>query len=164
MSSARVCILLMDSLGIGESLDASQYGDAGANTFAHIFQQCEAGHADKPGLRRGPLHVPNLTKYGLIHATIASSGLKLLDLSSIPEPAGYYGYAVEQSLGKDTPSGHWEIAGVPVKFEWGYFPETVPCFPSELMDKLIQRAGLPGVLGQKHASELKSLKNWAMST
>lgn len=152
MSSARVCILLMDSLGIGESLDASQYGDEGANTFAHIFQQCEAGHADKPGLRRGPLHVPNLTKYGLIHATIASSGLKLLDLSSIPEPAGYYGYAVEQSLGKDTPSGHWEIAGVPVKFEWGYFPETVPCFPSELIDKLIQRAGLPGVLGQKHAS------------
>ena len=158
MSKERVCILLLDSLGIGASLDAGEYGDEGANTFGHIFQQCESGNADIKGLRRGPLHIPNLTKRGLIHATIASSGDKLLDLATLAEPNGYYGYAVEQSLGKDTPSGHWELAGVPVLFAWGYFPETIPCFPPELIDELIKRTALPGVLGQKHASGTDIIK------
>jgi phosphopentomutase len=151
-SLGRVCILLMDSLGIGESLDAHRYGDQGANTFAHIHMACEEGNADTPGLRSGPLQIPNLTKVGLYHATVASSGLKIVDLSTLSSPIGYFGYAVEQSLGKDTPSGHWELAGVPVMFEWGYFPETTPCFPSKLTDELIRRANLPGVLGNKHAS------------
>jgi phosphopentomutase len=63
-----------------------------------------------------------------------------------------YGCAAEQSKGKDTPSGHWEIAGLPLAFDWGYFPETVPCFPAELLDALCERAELPGILGNKHAS------------
>ncbi|KTD74290.1 phosphopentomutase [Legionella tucsonensis] len=148
----RVCILLMDSFGIGASLDASRYGDAGANTFVHIHQACERGESDRVGLRQGPLTLPNLAKLGLYHAALASSGLRFVELSTFPEPIGYYGYAVEQSLGKDTPSGHWELAGVPVTFEWGYFPEQPFCFPKKLIDALIQRAGLPGVLGEKHAS------------
>lgn len=150
--SRRVCILLMDSLGIGASLDAQRYGDEGANTFAHIYQACEEGQADKVGVRQGPLTLPNLASLGLYHATVASSGLRLLDLSLLAEPVGYYGYAVEQSLGKDTPSGHWELAGVPVLFEWGYFPDETPCFPKKLIDELVLRAGLPGVLGETHAS------------
>ena len=152
MQSARVCILLMDSLGIGASLDAPAYGDEGANTFGSIHQACLESRADIPGLRHGPLLIPNLTRLGLYHATVASSGVKLLDLATVAEPAGYYGYAVEQSLGKDTPSGHWELAGVPVLFEWGYFPETIPCFPAELIEEFITLAALPGVLGLKHAS------------
>jgi len=152
MSSARACILLMDSLGIGESLDAADYGDEGANTLAHIYQACLDGHADKPGLREGPLSIPNLARLGLYHATVASSGMNVLDLSTLAEPVSHYGYAVEQSLGKDTPSGHWELAGVPVMFDWGYFPQTIPCFPPELMDAFIKLTGLPGVLGEKHAS------------
>ncbi|KTD22141.1 phosphopentomutase [Legionella lansingensis] len=148
----RVCILLMDSLGIGASLDAHRYGDKGANTFGHIHLACEDGYADKEGVRKGALHIPNLTRLGLYHAAVASSGRRLIDLSQLPEPSGYYGYAVEQSLGKDTPSGHWELAGVPVQFEWGYFPHEIPCFPKKLIDELIERAKLPGVLGQKHAS------------
>lgn len=148
----RVCILLMDSLGIGASLDAHRYGDEGANTFAHIYQACAEGRADIEGVRQGSLEIPNLARLGLYHATVASSGVRLLDLATIPEPMGYYGYAVEQSLGKDTPSGHWELAGVPVTFEWGYFPNEQPCFPKKLIDELIKRAGLNGVLGEKHAS------------
>ena len=153
MSSApRACILLMDSLGIGASLDAVQYGDEGANTFGHIVQASDEGRADQPGLRAGPLKVPHLARLGLYHAAVASSGERLCDLSTLNEPVGHFGYAVEQSFGKDTPSGHWELAGVPVLFGWGYFAEKTPCFPRELIDALIQRAGLPGVLGQKHAS------------
>jgi phosphopentomutase len=141
MSNARVCILLMDSLGIGASLDAH-----------HIVKACSEGQADKVGVRHGSLQIPNLARLGLYHAALASSGLKVLDLASLAEPSGYYGYAVEQSLGKDTPSGHWELAGVPVLFDWGYFPNSQPCFPKELIDDFVKLAGLPGVLGQKHAS------------
>jgi phosphopentomutase len=148
----RVCILLMDSLGVGESFDAHRYGNEGANTFAHIYQACEEGLANKDGLRQGPLKIPHLASLGLYHVTVASSGISLVDLSTLVVPKGYYGYAVEQSLGKDTLSGHWELAGVPVTFEWGYFPELKPCFPQQLINELIEKADLPGVLGQKHAS------------
>jgi phosphopentomutase len=152
MRGPRVCVLLMDSLGIGASLDAVRYGDEGADTFGHIVQACAQGEADKTGVREGVLTIPNLARLGLYHAALASSGLKLVDLSTLEEPSGCYGYAVEQSLGKDTPSGHWELAGVPVLYEWGYFPATQPCFPKELIDEFIAKTGLPGVLGQIHAS------------
>jgi phosphopentomutase len=152
MSKSRVCVLLMDSLGIGASLDAVKYGDEGADTFGHIVQASQAGQADRMGLRAGPLHIPHLARLGLYHAAAASTGAHFAELGLIPEPEGHFGYAVEQSFGKDTPSGHWEIAGVPVCFDWGYFPETDPCFPAELIDEWIARAKLPGVLGQVHAS------------
>jgi phosphopentomutase len=142
----------MDSFGIGASLDASRYGDEGANTFVHIYEACERGDADIAQVRKGVLHLPNLAQLGLYHAAVASSGLPFVNLADCPEPKGYYGYAVEQSLGKDTPSGHWELAGVPVLFEWGYFPNQEPCFPKKLIDELIKKASLPGVLGEKHAS------------
>lgn len=152
MPDRRVCILLLDSLGIGASLDAKLYGDEGANTFAHIYAECANGKADKESMRKGPLNIPNLTKRGLQHAAMASSGNKVLDLSNLDEPDAYYGYAVEQSLGKDTPSGHWELAGVPVMEEWGYFANKQNCFPKSLIDDIIAQANLPGVLGEKHAS------------
>lgn len=152
MSMARVCVLLMDSLGVGASLDAPDYGDEGANTFGHIVEACRDGHADKTGLRAGPLVIPNLARMGLYHAAVASSGLKMIDLATLETPAGLYGYAVEKSLGKDTPSGHWELTGVPVMYPWGYFPDTPSCFPKALIDDLIQLGRLPGVLGEKHAS------------
>ncbi len=72
------------------------------------------------------------------------------DLASAPR--GQWGFGVETSRGKDTPSGHWEIAGTPVDFDWGYFPQTVPAFPASLTDSLIAEGGLPGILGNKHAS------------
>lgn len=148
----RICILLMDSLGIGASLDAGQYGDEEANTFAHIVEACREGRANKAGLRSGPLHIPNLATHGLYHAAVASSGLAVYDLSTLNPPMSYFGYAVEQSLGKDTPSGHWELAGVPVMEPWGYFPKETPCFPPHLINELIQKGNIPGVLGEIHAS------------
>jgi phosphopentomutase len=67
-------------------------------------------------------------------------------------PIGCYGFGVEVSKGKDTPSGHWELAGVPVPFDWGYFPRSMPCFPDSLVEALCRRADLPGILGNCHAS------------
>ncbi|HHX2609993.1 TPA: phosphopentomutase [Legionella pneumophila] len=150
--TGRVCVLVMDSFGIGASLDAARYGDAGANTLVHIYEACKRGECDIDGVRKGPLMLPNLAGKGLYHAAMASSGLPFIDLSALAIPSGYYGYAVEQSLGKDTPSGHWEMAGVPVTFEWGYFPDKSYCFPEELISEFIKQCNLPGVLGEKHAS------------
>lgn len=149
---ARVIVLLLDSFGIGASADATSF-DQGANTFAHIAHACAKGQADNDK-RQGKLHIPNLATLGLVHATMASQPNCHVELSeTIPQtPTGLYGYAKETSLGKDTPSGHWEIAGVPVLTPWGYFPTTIPCFPDKLTDNLITQGHIPGILGNKHAS------------
>jgi phosphopentomutase len=147
----RVCVLLLDSLGIGASLDATSYGDTGANTLGHIAQYCAEGKANN-AVRQGPLYLPNLCRRGLQNAVLASSGIHLAGSSVIAKPESHWGYAVEKSAGKDTPSGHWEIAGVPVLTPWGYFSNAVPCFPKKLIQAFIQKANITGVLGNKHAS------------
>jgi len=138
MRTGRVCILMMDSLGIGASADAKRYGDEKANTLGHILERYPA------------LKIPNLTRWGLLHALQDSSGMDFIPKEVRPQAC--YGYAVENSHGKDTPSGHWELMGVPVLFDWGYFPNTVPCFPDALIARWLSQAQLPGVLGNTHAS------------
>lgn len=148
----RAFILLFDSFGIGASQDAVNYGDVGADTFGHIVEFCATSQADQAGLRQGCLQIPNLIRLGLGMAALASTGKRLPQIDYDCELSGAYGYAVERSLGKDTPSGHWEIAGVPVLFEWGYFPPEYPSFPKELIAELITLGNLPGILANKHAS------------
>jgi len=148
----RAFIIMLDSFGLGETDDAANYGDAGANTLLHIAEYCAEGKADKEGVRKGPLHLPNLTRLGLNGAAIISSGQAVPGLDQNMPIKAAYGCAKEMSLGKDTQSGHWEMAGVPVLFEWGYFPPQYPSFPKELLDKLIEQMGIPGVLGNRHAS------------
>ncbi|EFO33134.1 phosphopentomutase [Roseibium sp. TrichSKD4] len=150
MPRAILCVL--DSFGIGGAADADAFGDAGSDTLGHIADHCAAGKADKAGLRKGPLYVPNMDRLGLGAASLSSNGKAAPGLDFAGEPEGLWGYAAEVSNGKDTPSGHWEIAGVPVRFDWGYFPQTVPTFPDELIEGIIQKAGIAGVLGNKHAS------------
>ena len=67
-------------------------------------------------------------------------------------PAGRWGAASEVSRGKDTPSGHWELAGVPVPWDWAYFPDTLPAFPPDLLAEVCRLAGTDGTLGNCHAS------------
>ncbi|MEP3428416.1 MAG: phosphopentomutase [Roseibium sp.] len=150
MPRAILCVL--DSFGIGGAADAAAFGDTGSDTLGHIAQYCADGRGDKEGLRSGPLSVPNMDKLGLGAAGRLSTGNDIPGLEYSGEPSGIWGYAAEVSNGKDTPSGHWEIAGVPVKFDWGYFPETIPTFPTDLIEKISQKAGLNGILGDKHAS------------
>ena len=141
----RAIILVMDSFGIGATADADRFGDTGADTFGSIARE-RAKSAD------GPLQLPNLARLGLFEASRESTGE---DPEGVPTEAdiiGAYGFAEELSSGKDTPSGHWEIAGVPVLFDWGYFTDRTDTFPPELIDTLVERAGLPGVLGNCHAS------------
>ena len=126
----RIFIMVLDSFGIGATPDAERFGDAGANTLGHIAKACALGEADKG--RKGKLYLTNLSRLGLGKAAEASSGTFPIGLDENAEIIGAYGYASELSSGKDTPSGHWEIAGVPVLFEWGYFTEEKNSFPQLL--------------------------------
>ena len=141
---SRAFILLLDSFGLGALPDADKYGDTGANTFGHI-----AAWAAKEGK---PMSLPNLERLGLAAAAHKASGEWAAGFDQRDGFTGAWGAAREQSTGKDTQSGHWEIAGVPVLFDWGYFPKTVPSFPQELTDKLQELTGVPGWLGNCHAS------------
>ena len=149
MPRAILCIL--DSFGIGGAPDAALYGDAGADTLGHIAQACAAGRGDRENLRKGLLELPNLDALGLGAAAKLSTGGLPPGLSDQPR-GGRYGVGREVSKGKAPPSGHWELTGVPVPFEWGYFPLTVPTFPPDLIAQFVAEAELPGILGDRHAS------------
>ncbi|RJL47463.1 phosphopentomutase [Pectobacterium carotovorum] len=146
----RAYIMVLDSFGIGSSADAERFGDVGSDTLGHIAQACAAGTADKG--RSGKLHLPNLSRLGLGKAAEASTGTFPPGLDENADIIGAYAHASEISSGKDTPSGHWEIAGVPVLFDWGYFKDEENSFPQELLEKLVKRANLPGYLGNCHSS------------
>ncbi|ASN87126.1 phosphopentomutase [Pectobacterium versatile] len=146
----RAYIMVLDSFGIGSSADAERFGDVGSDTLGHIAQACAAGTADKG--RSGKLYLPNLSRLGLGKAAEASTGTFPAGLDENADIIGAYAHASEISSGKDTPSGHWEIAGVPVLFDWGYFKDEENSFPQELLDKLVKRANLPGYLGNCHSS------------
>ena len=141
---SRAFILLLDSFGLGATPDAVKYGDQATNTFGHIAQwAAEAGT---------PMALPTMEKLGLAAAAHLASGQWAPGFAQRSGFTGAYGAAREQSTGKDTQSGHWEIAGVPVLFDWGYFPRTTPSFPAELTARLQELSGVPGFLGDCHAS------------
>jgi phosphopentomutase len=148
----RAFVLVLDSLGVGGAPDAADFGDAGADTLGHIAQRCAAGDADRAGARRGELQVPHLRSLGIGEACRAATGRVPPGMEIGSWVRGHAGSAAEVSTGKDSQSGHWEIAGTPVEFEWGYFPQTEPCFPPELVQALCERGGLDGILGNRHAS------------
>lgn len=148
----RAFLVVMDSVGIGGAPDAGDFfnghlPDTGANTLGHIAAACAAGQAEDG--RSGPLRMPNLGALGL-GAALRLSGARGEGLDA--DPAGLWGAAEEVSAGKDTPSGHWELAGLPVPWDWTYFPDTRPAFPADLSAEVARLAGTDGILGDCHAS------------
>ncbi|MCQ2740829.1 MAG: phosphopentomutase, partial [Alphaproteobacteria bacterium] len=139
---ARSIILMMDSFGIGGAPDAEKFGDKGADTFGHITDSY-------PGVK-----IPNLVKLGLVQAAGEASGIlrKVSDAGASISLASKFGHCKEVSCAKDTSSGHWELAGVPVTTPWGYFKPSYPSFPEKLITRICQRAGISGILGNKAAS------------
>lgn len=156
---ARAFLFVLDSFGIGGAPDAEAYGDRGSNTLGHIAEACAAGKGDQAGLREGPLRLPNLERIGLGEAARMACNALPAGFGAI-QPSGFYGAASETSKGKDTPSGHWEIAGVPVTFDWGYFPNTIPTFPAALVKAIVDESGIPGILGDCHASGTEIIERY----
>ena len=158
-SMAKAIILVLDSFGVGYADDASTFGDVGANTFISI---AKAYFKEKKRV----IHLPNLGALGLHELSKQASNEKdwqaykqdLLDSAIdfndfyIKPVKGAFGYMAEVSTGKDTPSGHWEMAGVPVLFDWSYFSNKKASFSKELIAAINAKTGFEGILGNCHAS------------
>lgn len=150
---ARAFLVVLDSVGCGGAPDADRFfngslPDTGANTWGHIAEACAKGLAEEG--RSGPLFVPNLAALGLGRAIKLASGLEAPGLEA--EVSGRWGAATEASPGKDTPTGHWELAGVPLPWDWTYFPKAEPAFPPEVTAEVCRLAGTDGILGNCHAA------------
>ncbi len=133
----RVFLIVLDSVGCGYLPDADRFGDVGADTLHHIAEKIPE------------FNLPNLFKLGL---------LNVLKLKDIPQPnniAGIYGKMAEKSAGKDTPSGHWEIAGLILDKPFPTYPDG---FPEELLQKFMEVTGVKGYLGDKAASGTEIIK------
>ncbi|TPF15803.1 phosphopentomutase [Priestia megaterium] len=126
----RVFLIVMDSVGIGESPDAEKYNDKGADTFGHIAEHCNG------------LHMPNMAKLGL------SNIREIKGIDKAEKPLAYYTKMQEASAGKDTMTGHWEIMGLNIDTPFNVFPDG---FPEELISQLEEKTGRK-IIGNKPAS------------
>lgn len=149
---ARAFVFVLDSVGTGGAADAQDFNDLGANTLGHIAEFCAAGLADRKGLREGPLCLPHMSRLGLVEVITLACGQQPAAMPMPDQLLGAFGCSDEVSRGKDTPSGHWEIAGVPVTFDWGYFPDDGPAFSDALVAQIIAGSAIDGILGNCHAS------------
>jgi len=158
----RAFLFVLDSVGVGGANDALRFDDVGSNTLGHIIEKAEIGAADKIDLRSGKLKCPNLAALGFFHALQLASDHPLADQYMPDKVDGFWGASDEVSNGKDTPSGHWEIAGVPVAFDWGYLPKTAPLFSPELELAIFNAAGIKGSLANRHASGTEVIAEFGM--
>ncbi len=140
----RTFLFILDSFGIGNAPDAAQFGDEGANTLLHI---CD----------RMALELPHMASLGLGLAAQSAGGFNPFPDARL---IGRWAHAQEVSQGKDTITGHWEIAGVPVPFKWHYYPDTDASFPKALLDEIITRAKIPGLLCGTHASGTQVIEDF----
>jgi len=142
---ARAFLFILDSFGIGHAPDAAAFGDEGANTLGHIADHMPA------------LHLPHLASLGLGLAAEAAGGRNPFPDAKL---IGTWGHASEVSQGKDTITGHWEIAGVPVPVGWHYYPIEIPAFPKSLLDDICRSTHLPGLLCAAHASGTEVIEDF----
>lgn len=129
--------IILDGVGIGELPDAKNYGDEGSNTLGNIAEKLNG------------ISLPNLQKLGL--GNIAN----IKGVEPAENPLASFGKMKEVSKGKDSTTGHWEIAGLKVEFDFPYYPNG---FPAELIDKFLKKTKLEGVLGNKPASGTEIIK------
>ena len=130
-------IIILDGVGIGELPDAARYNDSGSNTLCNMAEAV------------GGLQLPNMEKLGLGNIT------KIKGVSSIETSLASFGKLTEVSAGKDSTTGHWELAGLYVQTDFSYFPKG---FPAELVEKFKDKTGCKGVLGNKPASGTEIIK------
>ncbi len=136
----KVILIVLDSVGIGETPDAEAYGDAGSATLQNI------------GKTIGGLELPTLQKLGLGNIPpLLPNGLSIKGCAPATKPLASYGAMQEVSQGKDTITGHWEICGLEINPGFHNFPMEFPSFPPELLKEFEQETGRP-IIGNKAAS------------
>lgn len=136
----KAFLIVLDSVGIGAAPDAADYGDAGANTLAHAAAAA------------GGLTVPVMRALGLGNIpALLPGGLPIAGVPSCPAPRGAFGALQERSRGKDTTTGHWELAGLEMTEGFHIFPPGPPAFPADLVMAFERRTGRKAI-GNKAAS------------
>jgi phosphopentomutase len=146
----RVFLLVLDSLGIGSTQDSYKFDDKGSNTLGHIAEYCYNKQFQRSDKKL--LHIPFLTSLGIGKALEKSCGFFPLGLQKNINLIGSYAYCSEISTGKDTCSGHWEIAGSPVLKDWHYFKNIKNSFSERLLKKISNKTGINNFLGNMHSS------------
>jgi phosphopentomutase len=132
----RITLVVLDSLGMGEMPDAAAWGDAGSDTLGHICESRE-------------VRLPNLRDWGL------GNMRALAGVPPVENPRGSFGRCALRSNGKDTTTGHWEMAGIILERAFPTYPEG---FPSEIIERFVAQTGVPGVLGNYPASGTEIIK------
>jgi phosphopentomutase len=132
----RIILIVLDSAGIGEMPDAAEWGDAGSDTLGHILASRE-------------VRLPNLQRYGLGNIR------PLKNLPPVENPRGCFGRCALRSNGKDTTTGHWEMAGIILEHAFPTYPQG---FPPEIINRFIRETNVPGILGNIPASGTEIIK------
>jgi phosphopentomutase len=132
----RIALIVLDGAGIGEMPDAQEWGDAGSDTFGHILESRE-------------VRLPNLQRYGLGNIR------PLKGVPPLGKPEGFYGRCALLSNGKDTTTGHWEMAGIILQRAFPTYPNG---FPPHIIEQFIKETGVPGILGNVPASGTEIIK------
>lgn len=141
---ARGIIIVLDSLGIGGAPDANIFGDEDANTLQNIIN-----FRQKKNKKTCFLEIPNLSKLGLLDSLELSKGKKNSFNFNLKAT---FGVGRSFSKSKDTLTGHWEIAGVTLEKDWLYFPKSTPSIPLNIINKVMSKFSINGILGNCHAS------------
>ena len=153
---SRVFLIVMDSVGCGGAPDAKDFGDEGACTLGNIISTCSSGGANIG--RTGSLNVPNFKSLGLdsiLELSVSSDNTKALE-----KPKGLWGVATPTSPGKDTPTGHWELLGVPLPWKWKYFKNKQVSFSTEIIKLIQELSETKGILGNCHASGTEIIERY----
>ncbi len=132
----RVVLVVLDSLGVGEMPDAARWGDAGSDTLGHICASRE-------------VRLPNLQAYGLGHIR------PLHGVAAVERARGIYGRCALRSNGKDTTTGHWEMAGIILEEAFPVYPKG---FPPDIIERFVEETRVPGILGNVPASGTEIIK------
>ena len=132
----RILLIVLDGAGIGAMPDAAEWGDAGSDTFGHILESRD-------------LRLPNLQRYGLGNIR------PLKSLPPLAQPEGSYGRCALRSNGKDTTTGHWEMAGIILERAFPTYPNG---FPANIIDRFVKESFVPGILGNVPASGTEIIK------
>lgn len=132
----RVALIVLDSVGMGQMPDAAAWGDAGADTLGHVCETRE-------------VRLPNMQSWGLGNAHA------LRGVPPAENPRGSFGRCALRSNGKDTTTGHWEMAGIILEKAFPTYPSG---FPPEIIERFVREAKVPGVLGNYPASGTEIIK------
>ena len=151
-------LIVLDAVGIGGATDANDFADMGADTLGNIKKECIKGRANFS--RFGQLNIPNLASLGIYASHAVAQDYYSENQNFFCSKNASFACASEISKGKDTPTGHWELAGLPLKWNWKYFENKLKSFSEDQIKPIINKFLLTGILGNCHSSGTEIIKKY----